>query len=84
MALSRPEHGPALLSLIDDYERACLERLREHAAAAQAADDVGEATWRLSSAAIARERATRLLNAEIEWVRDLRRSITAMGARPGT
>ncbi len=84
VALSRPEHGPALLALIDDYERACLERLREHAAAAQEADDEAQGSWRLSSSVIARERATRLLNAEIEWVRDLRRSITAMGARPSS
>ncbi|HEY6780059.1 MAG TPA: PadR family transcriptional regulator [Thermoleophilaceae bacterium] len=84
VALSRPEHGPALLTLIDDYERACLERLKEHAAAAEdAVEQEGAGSWRLSSSAIARERATRLLNAEIEWVRDLRRSVTAMGARPG-
>lgn len=81
VALSRPEHGEALLSLIDDYELACLERLREHSAAAaeQAASANGSNAWRLSSTAIARERATRLLNAEIEWVRDLRRSVAELG-----
>lgn len=83
VALSRPEHGPALLSLIDDYERACLERLKEHAEIAQdTEEELG--SWRLSSSAIARERATRLLNAEIEWIRDLRRSIAAMGASAGS
>ncbi len=79
VAMSRPEHGPALLTLIDDYERACLERLKEHAAIAEDQDQ-SLPSWRLSSSAIARERATRLLNAEIEWVRDLRRSVMAMGA----
>jgi DNA-binding PadR family transcriptional regulator len=80
VAMSRPEHGPALLTLIDDYERACLERLKEHAATAEDVEQ-GAPSWRLSSSAIARERATRLLNAEIEWVRDLRRSVAAMGSR---
>ena len=61
---------------------ACLERLREHSARGAAAEGDGTGTWRLSSSAIARERATRLLNAEIEWVRDLRRSVAALGARP--
>jgi DNA-binding PadR family transcriptional regulator len=80
VALSRPEHGPTLLALIDDYELACLERLRDQAASAERATGDGAASWRLSSSAIARERATRLLNAEIEWVRDLRRSVAALGA----
>jgi DNA-binding PadR family transcriptional regulator len=83
VALSRPEHGPTLLGLIDEYELACLERLRDHSAAAERADTSGGAGWRLSSSAIARERATRLLNAEIEWVRDLRRSVAALGAEAG-
>jgi DNA-binding PadR family transcriptional regulator len=79
VALSQPGHGPTLLALINDYEVACLERLREHSSAAEQAGGDGSATWRLSSSAIARERATRLLNAEIEWVRDLRRSVAALG-----
>jgi DNA-binding PadR family transcriptional regulator len=82
VALSRPEHGAALLALIDDYERACLDRLREHSASAEDAAGNGAPSWRLSSSAIARERATRLLNAELEWVRDLRRSVAAMGSGP--
>lgn len=81
VALSQPEHGPTLLALINDYELACLESLREHSSAAERAN--GEGSWRLSSSAIARERATRLLNAEIEWVRDLRISVAALGDATG-
>jgi DNA-binding PadR family transcriptional regulator len=83
VALSKPEHARTLLALIDDYELACLERLRAHSAVADRANGDGSETWRLSSSAIARERATRLLNAEIEWVRDLRRSVAALGAEAG-
>lgn len=80
VALSQPEHASTLLALINDYELACLERLREHSAAAERVRDNGAGTWKLSSSAIARERATRLLNAEIEWVQDLRRSVAALDA----
>jgi DNA-binding PadR family transcriptional regulator len=78
IALSKPEHGPALVALIDDYELACLERLKEHAVTVEDPESNGSPSWRFSSSSIARERATRLLNAEIEWVRDLRQSVAAM------
>lgn len=71
VALSRPDDALPLRRVFDDYEQSVLDRLAEHAAAA---DDALEllADWRLTTAALAYQRTTRLLNAELEWVRDVR------------
>lgn len=80
VAISRPEDALPLLGVIDEYERACLDLLAEHSQSADAA--LGRpGSWRLTSVALAHERGTRLLNAEIEWVRDLRRSVKEMRRR---
>lgn len=80
VAISRPEDALPLLGVIDEYERACLDLLAEHSESADAVLG-GPRGWRLTSMALAHERGTRLLNAEIEWVRDLRRSVKEMCRR---
>jgi DNA-binding PadR family transcriptional regulator len=83
VACSRPEHAMSLLPVIDGYEKACLESLREQCALGDREVAAGTYGWRLSAVALVRERAVRLLNAEIEWVRDLRRAVVATRGAAG-
>jgi DNA-binding PadR family transcriptional regulator len=81
IALSRPDDAPALLEVIEEYEIACLERLESESEPADAAPAAAESGW-LTAAALTRELELRLLNAELEWVRDLRRAVAAAVASP--
>lgn len=69
MALSRPEHALPLLMVIDDYERQVLARLAKNSAAL---DDLLEARPDAGTGprALAYARATRYLDAELEWIRE--------------
>jgi DNA-binding PadR family transcriptional regulator len=81
VALSRLEDAPTLLGVIEDYEISCLERLESEYGSADAAPAAACADW-LTAGALTRELELRLLNAELEWVRDLRRAVAAAVAVP--
>jgi DNA-binding PadR family transcriptional regulator len=76
IATAAPEHATLLLDVLDEHERACMERIEEYRAS-----EPPPRVWRAVTSHVVREATLAHLQADLDWMKRARMTIDELARR---